>query len=769
MDNPSRLREEANTNGHAGVEELANTPTGPASLGYRHTRDETAWNLAWRSLKARLPYDDALRLMQRLHSLMAQPQADPFSWEVCQEKLDRVYGHAKGGPKGHRRGPTRREQAEHARLPFNAHPVSFSLPYSRAGDPDRLRRLWDAGVAAIPVALGAKGSKGHLPKWKHLQTQRPALRDWHKWRTPRFQEGNTALLFGHTAAGMVRLYDIEVEHGEEFDAHPNRDYFLEHTPVIVSHKSAHIVIASSETVGSSGSTDENGVGDHRLEFRGLGNYTLAPGSIHPASTPERPVVYEQFNPLCDTILMVENVPAFAHHHFPGLFRSDRVGVRAGHGGGSSFPYPNTGAGAGVSSSGGGARNGGEPTGEPSRTEGGLPPAKEMVAEVVSEFRRGGQRRLEEERNALFYQSRAEAPWLRDRRRAMLPDGRSLRPLQSVTVSGGNHTRAQLENPDLCPSRSEGTYLRFLARETLGVYPNKDELASWVDQSVRSPLTNLVTSLQQCGWDAGMNCPTHGERWRTHYTCKSTLHRNCPTRGAAKARRTPRGTFANLDPESGESYAESEVQWRFTLRMNEFGIEQGSIENEQQAWRAMVARIASRKGFKGRVLFSGIAFGNLSRRENASVAVGRIMLHESHRGHAEELVAALNGPKSLIRPTDYEVARMWTEEELIVQAMEDASWTFLGVEDPDDPGVFNAYFWATRNMHMYTPLGAFRKAMTSDTVKEEPPRCDVEGCNQCLRVVPYPPSEDSSAPPQRATTPHGHHYSKPPPAGASRMV
>ncbi|MDO8751604.1 MAG: bifunctional DNA primase/polymerase [Dehalococcoidia bacterium] len=300
--------------------ELASTPTRPdfPNRPSRNTRDETSRDLAWQCRIRSVPMETALALQETLYSLMDQPHRDEIPWAVLQEKVFRAYEKPLLQPKGAlpplTRGTNWRPLVEHKQEPWEATPVPFTMPFIDREDPERVRKLWDAGFAAIPVPSGGKGSARN-PKFAHLKDRRPTEEEFKKFSKGWYKKGNAALLFGNENPGITRLYAIEVE---QFKAlwegdQKRRDYFLANSPVMMSAKSAHIFITSDEVVHT---TKLDGV----VEFRGSNNYSMAPGSLHPSSSPKAPIVYEQINIAIDTILKVTNVPAFVHHYFPELFK-----------------------------------------------------------------------------------------------------------------------------------------------------------------------------------------------------------------------------------------------------------------------------------------------------------------------------------------------------------------------------------------------------------------------------------------------------------------
>ena len=289
-------------------------------------RDSTAWTFAVTCQRAGLPEAEAEELASRLHAQMAQPPIaeDFYALETVLEKVARAFG----SPARYLPHPLRSRPSDAVSGAFTATPVPFdsSCLVAPSGDPKRLKKLWDAGIACIPIPLGGKAGTAEAkpPKFKHLEDALPGESDWAKWKSDWYRQANTGILFGHSGPGIQTLYHVEVESFEEFwKDFPHRDYFLANTPVIASAKSAHIYIASDDRTPSGGThhyTCSYGPdGKKNLEFRGHGTYAMAPGSLHPSSTPERPVVYRVLNEATPTILKVANVPAFVHHYFPALF------------------------------------------------------------------------------------------------------------------------------------------------------------------------------------------------------------------------------------------------------------------------------------------------------------------------------------------------------------------------------------------------------------------------------------------------------------------
>ena len=296
---------------------LAATPTTPDTREShsQFTRDTAAWKLAWGCHQANVGIDIAHALMDYLFDGMAQPERDTYSSKEAHAKVTRAYKQDWTSYPG--------DEPYAHKGPWDARLEPFRLPTPEMGDPNRIEELWAAGFPVLPIPLGFKGGHGG-PLWEHLYGKAghpnigglPKEEDWRVWRQPRFQNGNTAILWGHgnLEHKTRRLYDIEVEYRDAFEAHQARDYFLQSTPCYLSKKSVHIIVTSDEIV--------RGHKAKGLEFRGHGSYSLIPASEHPDSTDANPIAYRWYDPSVETILHVSSLPAFVHHYFPELFTKD---------------------------------------------------------------------------------------------------------------------------------------------------------------------------------------------------------------------------------------------------------------------------------------------------------------------------------------------------------------------------------------------------------------------------------------------------------------
>ena len=303
------------------------------------SRDLTLVRAAASMASVGLRRDVADQAMRELHSLVEQPRGDIYPLTTAMKKLDVAYRQPWAGafqrngdvrsdrpnvqPVGsveyERPGKATREQLD---APWTALPVPCTIPISPAGDVDRIQRLWNRDIPAIPMPAGTKAGNDQIkpPPWKHLQGGRPTEADWKRWNAPVYARGNTAIIMGHEG-DCVCYGVIEFEYAEDFETHPWRDWFLANTLVVRSAKSIHVwLIQKLDRAAGEKPTRGDNDGNAkkqtpvRHEFRGAGNVDTAPGSVHPTG-----VVYAQINPECKTILAVENVPAFVHAAVPSLF------------------------------------------------------------------------------------------------------------------------------------------------------------------------------------------------------------------------------------------------------------------------------------------------------------------------------------------------------------------------------------------------------------------------------------------------------------------
>jgi len=508
--------------------DIVRTPSGPAPshLG----RDDSAFEIAWRSKAARLSEEQALGLEREHFALMAQPKGDEYPWEACEEKVLRVYSSTATGVR-----PTSLP------LPspeFTATILPFTLPSSPSGDLDRVRRLWAHGIAAVPVAKGKKGGKDTNPKFKHLEAARPTEDDWRKWGTiVKWRGGNTFLLFGNEAPGVTMLYDIEVENFQEFWEHPSRDYFLEHTPVIQTKKSAHILIASAdhEVLGTKKI-------DGRLEFRGHNNYTLAPGSEHPDSTPEKPIFYEQINPLTDTILSVTNVRAFVLQHFPDFRKAWQV---AGQGV-VEIPLE-------------------EHHPQPSAPDKGDP----MGAYFT------------------FQKSMREA----------------MSPQDDIGLQIENAPVDVMANPHYINGGILARDTDILLPETRWCLSTRDLYDLQVEVSDGDAHDVRARRYQTCLWLASRLCKDHGVQWAGRRYCLDPACIQCPT---PTTWRLSGIRLPDLPPDSSGVYRTIEFTWAFGKEVRSVFDLADRLKQEAKWFGGEISKIAHHKGIKGKLLFRNSA-------------------------------------------------------------------------------------------------------------------------------------------------------------------
>src|SRR3989304_2437459 len=144
--------------------ELAATETRPDQLGRpsSFTRHSTALRLSWLCFLNHVPEDICLDLMYTLWDGMEQPEQDPYPITLIDRMVQDTY--RKGDPSNLKQAAPRRWSPDI----WRAIEMPFEMPVIDPGDPERIRKLWDKGFAAIPVPSGDKGSSRN-PKFAHLK------------------------------------------------------------------------------------------------------------------------------------------------------------------------------------------------------------------------------------------------------------------------------------------------------------------------------------------------------------------------------------------------------------------------------------------------------------------------------------------------------------------------------------------------------------------------------------------------------------------------
>ena len=176
-------------------------------------RDQTLARAAASMASVGLRRDIADQAMRDLHARMEQPHADIYPLGLAMRKLDVAFRQPWAGAfqrdgvarQDHPNAPPvtvmeyeRPGKATQKQLdaPYTATPVLFKLPASPVGDQDRIQRLWNQNIPALPIPVGTKAGNERVrpPRWKHLQDGRPTESDWKYWSNPEYARGNTAIV-----------------------------------------------------------------------------------------------------------------------------------------------------------------------------------------------------------------------------------------------------------------------------------------------------------------------------------------------------------------------------------------------------------------------------------------------------------------------------------------------------------------------------------------------------------------------------------------------
>lgn len=686
-------------------------------------RDLTLVRAAASLASVGLRRDVADQAMRDLHSLLEQPRGDTYQLSTAMKKLDVAYrqpwagafrrngearsDHPNTQPVGvteyERPGKATPEQLD---APFTATPIPFELPVSPAWDETRIRRLWERNIPAIPMPAGTKAGsdRARPPRWKHLQDGRPTESDWKLWSSSRFAQGNTAIVMGHDG-GAICFGVIEFEHAEDFYSHPDHEWFLANTPVVASAKSIHTwIVQKLNRVAGDKPTRGDNDGDAlkqrpvRYEFRGAGNVDTAPGSIHPSG-----VVYTQVNPECKTILEVENVPAFVYHYIPTLF-APAVTLESLDGVlvptwemdiaelWESAPEPKA-------------------LHEPDLHGHSVMELTNTEAADLAEWEEArepeSRRKLSKARNDELYGFRR----LATKALAMFP------PSTDQTLD------TQLDPLALIPSQNLGPNLALAAIPLLlpdpAWFPTPQAMEALL-ASVMPGGDQRIRDFRMCGWWTRGMCNEHGERLRTHRTCKATYDPRCPTKLTMKLRQLH---LPDLDLR-GENYRMLHLTRRLPYgKSASFAMAQAHTQFVE-----LVARIAHRKEEHTGVEMMMRATAYQLGRDSFYV-VHKIVLGELDAEKANATLTALALAMG---------AQVWGQritprgEAAILQMMDDSMYSFIGFL-PDDEltgheqrELFSSYLAAVRHRHMAEPMSSTRFYMKGMAWHDERPTCDLCG-------------------------------------------
>ena len=220
------------------------------------------------------------------------------------------------------------------------------------------------------------------------------------------------------------------------------------------------------------------------------------------------------------------------------------------------------------------------------------------------------------------------------------------------------------------------------------------------ESVMDSGDQRLRDFRMCGWWTTGVCDEHGERFRTHRTCKAGYDPRCPTKLTMKLRQLH---LPDLDTR-GEKYRMLHLTRWVPHGEGSKSLTMGRVHTE---FVEAVARIAHRK-----IEYSGV---DMMMRATA-YQLGRVGFYVTYKLVLGELdVEKAN--ETLLALTVALEAQVWGQrvttraEAAVVQMMEDSMYSFIGFVPGDNltlndqARLFIEYLAAVRHRHMAEPLSS----------------------------------------------------------------
>ena len=250
------------------IYDLANKPCAAGS------RDQTGWTLIRYCQKFGVPQKECIRLVEQLHTNMAQPYGNTYDIQLLYEKVARVYAHPAGPRHSYKESgdddPAQWHVINNAFPSLNYHPdnLGYALDFLMFGiAPIPLCWLDDNGQCAAHGPGCTSPGKIALIPWKEYQARLPSQADVERW-WQQWPEANIGLITG----SISKLVVLDFDNKQRFLEHPQMGFWLENTPVIETSRGFHVYIRSESEFPN---RKMGGV-----DIKGEGGYIVAPPSIH---------------------------------------------------------------------------------------------------------------------------------------------------------------------------------------------------------------------------------------------------------------------------------------------------------------------------------------------------------------------------------------------------------------------------------------------------------------------------------------------------------
>jgi len=236
-------------------------------------RDNTAFSIVLMCLKEKLPIEEAYHWIEVFHQHVEQPPNDYHPLELYYEKVHRKYKQARETTHiCHLHGdtsPPKWRVSKHSFPDFlHGDNLSAALAYLAAGI-SVVPTCWtDEDGRCVPHGKDCSApGKRPLVKWKEYQQRLPTEEEVRSW-WEKYPEANIAGITGR----ISRFFVLDFDTKDKFFKHPQRDFWIENTPVVETARGFHVYLRYDQEV--------HGTRMAGVDVKGEGGYVILPPSIH---------------------------------------------------------------------------------------------------------------------------------------------------------------------------------------------------------------------------------------------------------------------------------------------------------------------------------------------------------------------------------------------------------------------------------------------------------------------------------------------------------
>lgn len=234
---------------------------------------------------------------------------------------------------------------------------------------------------------------------------------------------------------------------------------------------------------------------------------------------------------------------------------------------------------------------------------------------------------------------------------------------------------------------------------------------------------VKTKHLDCGREFRYSCPAHGEQQRYHRKCKYAWCADCGTDTTAKL-----SNVEMVELEGEKRYREVWFDSEFAVTAKEPHRTRDAIKGQVKRWVQCIQSVCRNKAVKvkGHVLARCYAMYLWA---DMAVAHWKVMFLEDVPGDCDWAVDEI---RRKMQATEVASRTYQSGENAIVQLMDDASRTLLGIEEgPHQRDLFWAFREATKGGHNFQGMATLYKQLR-EISKPEQPVCQVpcEGGRLC---------------------------------------